>query len=121
VAYKNGGSLVVADADGSDAREVGGATEDWDAAWSPSGDKIAFIHDDTELRVRDLTTGTVTSLTGMRGSDLLEVIEFSPDGDRILFSTGVGSLWSINADGSEPRRLVTRIDWADWRPSSPTR
>jgi hypothetical protein len=121
VAYKNGGSLVVADADGSDAREVGGATEDWDAAWSPSGDKIAFIHDDTELRVRDITTGTVTSLTGMRGSDLLEVIEFSPDGDRILFSTGVGSLWSINADGSEPRRLVTRIDWADWRPSSPTR
>jgi hypothetical protein len=42
-------------------------------------------------------------------------------GDRILLSitedmdSGVRSLWSINGDGSEARRLVARIDWADWR------
>jgi WD40 repeat protein len=122
VAYINRGSLVVAEADGSDAREVGAPTEFWDAAWSPSGDRVAFIHDDTDLRVRDVATGTVTSLVNVSGSERLRVIEFSPEGDRILFSrtedmdSGVSSLWSINADGSDLRRLVSRIEWADWRP-----
>jgi Tol biopolymer transport system component len=124
VAYMDHRSLVVAEAAGSDAREVGAATEFWEAAWSPSGDRVAFVHDDTELRVRNVTTGTETSLTAMEGSDRLRVIEFSPDGDRVLFSrtedSGVGSLWSINADGSDLRRLITRIDWADWRPRRPT-
>jgi Tol biopolymer transport system component len=121
VAYMKRGSLVVADADGSDAQEVGAATEFWDAAWSPSGDRVAFIHDDTELRVRDVATGTVTSLVNLSGSERLRVIEFSPEGDRILFSrtedmdSSVSSLWSINADGSDLRRLVSRIEWADWR------
>jgi len=124
VAYTNRGSLVVAEADGSDARELGAATDFWDAAWSPSGDRVAFIHGNTELRVRDIATGTATSLVS--GSELLQVIEFSPEGDQILFSrtedadSGVSSLWSINADGSDLRRLVSRIQWADWRPQSPT-
>jgi Tol biopolymer transport system component len=122
VAYIKGGSLVVAEADGSDAREVGGPTEIWDAAWSPSSDRVAFVHDDTELRVRDVATGTATSLVSMSGSERLRVIEFSPEGDRILFSrtedmdSGVSSLWSVNIDGSHLRRLVSRIEWADWRP-----
>lgn len=123
VAYTNHGSLVVVEANGSDAQEVGAATEFWDAAWSPSGDRIAFsLHDGTELRVRDVATGTEASLVNTGESERLQVIEFSPDGDRILFSrtedmdSVVSSLWSINADGSDLRRLVTRIEWADWRP-----
>ena len=127
VAYIKGGSLVVAEADGSDALKVGAPIEFWDAAWSPSGDLVAFIHGDTELRVRDVATGTVTSLVNVSGSERLRVIEFSPEGDRILFSrtedmdSGVSSLWSINADGSDLRRLVTRIEWADWLSPSQTR
>jgi len=62
----------------------------------------------------------VTSLVNTTGSERLRVIEFSREGDRILFSRtedmGVSSLWSINADGSDLRRLVSRIEWADWRP-----
>jgi Tol biopolymer transport system component len=86
----------------------------------------------TELRVIDLATGTVTSLAGMGGSDRLWVIEFSPEGDQILFSRtedegrGVSSLWSIHADGSDPRRLVTGTNalspvWGDWQSLSQTR
>jgi Tol biopolymer transport system component len=121
----NEGSIVVADADGPDAQEVGGPTEFWDAAWSPSGDRIAFVHDYKELRMKDVTTGTVTNLIRVEGSGSLRVIEFSPDGDQILFSRRedrnsiVSSLWSVNADGSDPRRLVTRIEWADWQALNP--
>lgn len=134
------GSLVVAEAEGSDDRKVGSAAEFWDTAWSPSGDRVAFIHEElsgevdsdglpvvlsSELRVKDVATGAETSLVDANASAGLRVIEFSPDGDRILYSrdadtdAGVDSLWSINADGSEPRRLVPRTDWADWRPSPP--
>jgi len=121
VAYlDHDGSLVVADADGPDAQEVG-PTEFWDAAWSPNGDRIAFIQDGTELLVRDVTTGTETSLVDVPRSDRLQVMEFSPDGDRILFTRSDAdgsrsSLWSIGVDGSDLRRLVDGIDWADLRP-----
>jgi hypothetical protein len=127
------GSLVVAAADGSDAREV---IAPWvqRPVWSPTGDRIAFIYSEreglasTELRVLDVATSEVTSLVaGGDGSDLfLGVIEFSPEGDRILFSRtddkdrGTSSLWSINADGSDPRRLVTGTGWGDWHSLGPT-
>jgi len=114
------GSLVVADADWPDAQEVG-PTAFWDAAWSPNGDLVAFIQDGTELLVRDVATGADTSLVAVTRSEYLSVMEFSPDGDRILFTRsdadgGRSSLWSINADGSDLRRLVDGVDWADLRP-----
>jgi Tol biopolymer transport system component len=77
----------------------------------------------TELRVVDVATGTVTSLTAGGATD--QVIKFSPDGDRILFSrtntNNVSSLWSINADGSDPQLLVTGTGWGDWQPLGATR
>ena len=116
------GSLVVAAADGSHPREVSG---DWiyggSHVWSPTGDRIAFTSGH-ELRMVDVATGTVTLLAETDGS----VIEFSPDGDRILFArtedggNGVSSLWSVNADGSNPRRLVTGTAWGDWLSPSQT-
>ena len=134
------GPLVVTEADGSEARQVFGWGEYPESAWSPSGDRVAFIHvlpsgevdsdgllaSPSELRVRDVTTGAETSLVHVNASERLQIIEFSADGERIFFwrtddYDGVGSLWSINADGSEARRLVPRAEWADWRPPTPTR
>jgi Tol biopolymer transport system component len=97
---------------------------------APTGDRIALTSgNSTELRVVDLATGTVTLLVETDGSDMLSVLDFSPEGERILFSrTEVGgsyvsSLWSINADGSNPRRLVTGTAWGggDWQSVGPTR
>jgi Tol biopolymer transport system component len=116
------GSLVVEDADEPDAHKVSGAWEFWDVAWSPNGDLVAFEGDfGTELLVRDVATGADTSLVDVTRSEWLEVIEFSPNGDRILFTRsdadgGAYSLWSIGADGSDLRRLLDGIDWADLRP-----
>jgi Tol biopolymer transport system component len=70
--------------------------------------------------VLDVATGTVTLLTESEGSEWLSVIEFSPEGDRVLFSrtedggSGVSSLWSVNADGSDLRRLVAGTAVGDW-------
>jgi Tol biopolymer transport system component len=121
-----GGSFVVAAADGSHAQEVFGARV-WKAVWSPTGDRIAFTGNGTELRVVDVASRTVTSLVETDGSDILSVLDFSPDGDRILFSrtedqgTGANSLWSVNVDGSNLRRLVAGTDLGDWLSPSPTR
>jgi Tol biopolymer transport system component len=122
-----GGSFVVAAADGSHAQEVFGARV-WKPVWSPTGDRIAFTSGNgTELRVVDVATGTVTLLTDTDRSDMLSVIDFSPEGERILFArtedrgSGVSSLWSVNADGSHLRRLVTGTAWGDWLSPSQTR
>ncbi len=47
-------------------------------------------------------------------------VRFSPEGDRILFSRADASrtrrsLWSVRADGSDARQLVTGTDSGDWQ------
>jgi Tol biopolymer transport system component len=122
VAYVDRGSLVVDDAEGSDAQKAAGPGEFWDLAWSPKGDLVAFEGDGTDLFLRDIATETDTLLLDVTRTDQrLHVIEFSPDGDRILFTRSDAdgsrsSVWSIGVDGSDLRRLVDGIDWADLRP-----
>ena len=135
VAYVIRKSLVVAEADDSNPHQV---FDDWvwDLVWSPTGDRIAFTSQGVrgpwggrpnQLRVLDVATGRATMLAEMDRSEALEAIEFSPEGERILFSRAeysgapVGSLWSINADGSNPRRLVTGTTWGDWHSLSQAR
>ena len=120
------GGFVVGAADGSHAQEVFGDRV-WKPVWSPTGDRIAFTSGNgNELRVLDVATGTVTLLAERDGSEVLWAIDFSPEGDRILFSrtedsgAGVSSLWSINADGSDLRRLVAGTALGDWLSPSPT-
>ena len=124
VAYDDHGSLVVAAADGSDAREVSGQTV-LDPVWSPAGDRIAFIYSEknvyksNELRVLDVATGEVRRLAGMGGSVEIWNIQFSPEGDRILFAVtedrgaGESSLWSIGVDGSDARLVVAGTSQGD--------
>ena len=127
VAFKPFGSLslVVAEADGSN-RQVMFEGKVGSLVWSPTGDRIAFISGKgtlTELRLLDVATGRVTSL--VESSDYLSVIDVSPQGDRILFSriddqgAGKQSLWSINADSSDLRRLIEGTAWGDWLSPSP--
>ena len=89
-----------------------------------------------KLRVLDVATGTATLLTEVDAENRsaienvsfprLSVIDFSPQGDRILFlsvhldGAGADSLWSVNVDGSDLRRLVAGTALGDWQTLSPT-
>jgi Tol biopolymer transport system component len=125
-------SLMVAEADGSRSREVV-STPLWsdgvapgDLLMSPAGDGVVFRAGDApdEFRMVDLVTGLDAPLAhaGLVGGpgDGLQAIEFSPEGDRVLFTAwsrdGTGSLWSVGADGSDPRLLVAGATDGGWRP-----
>jgi Tol biopolymer transport system component len=61
----------------------------------------------------------------MAGTESVRALDFSPDGDRILFSRvdtsgRERSLWTVDADGSDLRRLVSGSYWADWQVVRPT-
>jgi Tol biopolymer transport system component len=122
-AYVSIEELVVAAADGSQRRVLisGGVTS---MASSPTVDRIAFTEHDLlspdRLQVVDVASGMVTSLAVASGTDILDVIGFSPGGDRILFATtdanGVGtSLSSVDADGSDSHVLVRGTGDGDWQ------
>jgi Tol biopolymer transport system component len=133
VAYVSEGTIFVAAADGSDPREMAsGTSQEWwgPPVWSPTGDRIAYVDADRDLGIIDVTSGELTDVVRM-GDDELTIIEFSPEGDRVLLSTHEdsetsGSIWSVSASGSEPQLLVSGVDWytGDWqslhadRPSS---
>jgi Tol biopolymer transport system component len=127
VAYLANHSVIVAAADGSSHREM---FKRWAMflTWSPTGERIAFVsHGFHQLRVLDLETGTVTLPIELDRTDILQRIDFSAEGDRILFSkmddngAGPSSLWSVNVDGSDLRRLVTGTAQGDWFSPSQTR
>lgn len=123
------GTLVLEETDTPDAQKVG-PTAFWKLAWSPDGKLVAFERftdiiegNPTELLVRDVATGADTSILNVTPSGHLHVIEFSADGDRILFTRADAdgdprSLWSIGADGSDLRLLIEGpdVEWADLRP-----
>jgi len=86
------------------------------------GDRIAFVQATGEstpagpatvLAVLDVASGNVSSLAEMGGDDGIKYVEFSPDGDQILFTRtitiAVRSLWSVRADGSDPHPLASAL------------
>jgi Tol biopolymer transport system component len=131
VAYAANRSFVVAEADGSNPQEVFG---DWvfRPVWSPIGDRIAFTlfanaadNDASRPSVRvgvvDVATGTVRMVAEAEGKDAVQAIDFSRDGDRVLFARvedkgARTSLWSVKVDGSDLHELVTGTAWGDWTP-----
>ena len=92
---------------------------------SPDGSRVAHVTGKS-LVVAEADGSNPQVVFRGDGSESLAVIDFSPEGDRILFSTqrtedGVGSLWSVNTDGSDLRRLVAGTAWGDWLSPGPTR
>ena len=112
------GTLMVARADGSDARSLGEYAGFTGGAWSPDGDHIAIVMsvDGTpSISMVDVATGTSTVLPiGMP----VDQLGFRPDdGSQLVVRgqepDGTWGLYLVNADGTDPRRLELDAGFQD--------
>ena len=88
-----------------------GAGIAWAPAWSPAGDRIAFVSNESkndEIWVVDRGSWPATQLT-KNTWEWDKHPSWSPDGRQIIFSSnrsGRQQIWLMNADGSDPRPLT---------------
>ena len=98
-----------------------GAGIAYEPAWSPAGEQITFVSNDSGndeiwLINRDGTGARQLTLDGYSWWD--KHPSWSPDGSRIVFwsnRTGNRQIWVMNADGSNPYSL-SRTGYDDWDP-----
>ena len=102
--------IHVMNADGSGQRKLSrNAGYDYGAAWSPDGQKIAFVRGPgkPEIHVMNADGSGQKRLTRKDAADFFPV--WSPDGRRIAFLSerdGNGEIYIMNADGSGQRNLT---------------
>jgi Tol biopolymer transport system component len=115
--------LDVARRDGSDLHTV--VDSGWpppsgfgDPAWSPDGQRIAFVHGLGHLNVYSVR------LDGSNRQLLVENATspaYSPNGTKLAYvgyGVGNGGVFVANADGSDPTRVSSRsIEFHGWGPS----
>lgn len=82
-----------------------------DPAWSPNGQLLAFSwrrpNGNYDLYVMEIVTRQLVELT--RDSGRNERPSWAPDGRHLVFEstrTGTRQIWSMLADGTEPRQLT---------------
>ncbi len=125
IAFEDGKGIAAVRPDGSgflritDAKwpESGGFLEryhDFAPAWSPSGDRIAFLSGrdgNIEVYVANADGSDQRNLTSDAAEDGPFGFAWSPDGSRIVFVSdreGSFDLWLVNVDGSGLTNLTGR-------------
>ena len=117
--------VVVANADGSDARTVvtGSDSLSYPMAWSPDG-KLLASYRRSNLVVLEVATGTVLVAGPLFSSDGLSPFSWSSASDKLLFEApgdgGDESLWSVNVDGTGRTLLVQGATWGAMPPANAT-
>jgi len=115
--------IYIMNADGTNLRRLITAGGDAEApSWSPNGLFMAFAWRVTEtgewdIYVIEIATGRIIQLTHNAGRN--EHPTWSPDGRHIAFEstrTGSRQIWTMLADGSDPKELTTKgKNWnANW-------
>ena len=107
-----GGTLMVANADGSDARALLGPLELISASWSPTSDSMAVI-------TAPIGGEATLSIVSTRSGEIAEIavpvqpevgVEWRPpDGDELIFGAadhGVHSIYGVRPDGTELRQIA---------------
>jgi TolB protein len=83
-----------------------------DPAWAPNGQLLAFSwrrpNDNYDLYIMDAATRQLVELTRDQGRN--ERPSWAPDGRHLVFEStrgGTRQIWTMLADGSQPRQLTT--------------
>ncbi len=112
-------SLAIANADGSDVREIGGPGSPirW-FDWSPTGDRMIVLRDGDpfgEVTIVDAVTGTPTTFA----VDFeVKAASFRPESDELILS-GPDGAYEVGVDGTGLRRFVEDPAWLDQFTISP--
>jgi TolB protein len=105
--------LYLSDADGANVQKLNLPDMGYviDPAWSPNGQLLAFSwrrpSGNYDIYVMDIATSQLLELTRDTGRN--ERPSWAPDGRHIVFEstrTGTRHIWSMLADGSQPRQLT---------------
>lgn len=101
--------------------DIGKQAINYDPAWSPNGDRIAFVSTNSgndEIYTVTLD-GAVTKQLTVNQFEWDKHPSWSPDGTQIVFfsnrETGRRQLWLMNADGSGQHNLSNN-EYEDWDP-----
>jgi serine/threonine protein kinase len=93
---------------GGNARRIWGANR---TCWSPDGGTIASIWvGGQDIRYTDRATSDTSSISLRKHFDWLEEIDWSPEGDRLLFRTKGGddldAIWTVKTDRTQQQKIV---------------
>jgi TolB protein len=106
-------ALYLSDADGSNAQKIDLPDMGYviDPSWSPNGQLIAFSwrrpSGNYDIYVMDIITHQLVELTKDEARN--ERPSWAPDGRHLAFEstrTGTRQIWTMLADGSQPRQLT---------------
>lgn len=128
IAFGRGSGLYVMQADGSGVHPLWRRGSVQDLAWSPDGQRLAFVTRDA-IWVMDADGSDTVPVTKGVNAKLLATgfrsLSWSPDGRRIAYSYAPNDktdrdVWVMNADGTNKRRLARTTGCAevdvDWNP-----
>lgn len=105
--------LYLANSDGTDVQKLDTPDKGYviDPAWSPNGQLVAFSwrrpSGNFDIYVMDIVSRQIVELTRDTGRN--ERPSWAPDGRHLVFEstrTGTRQIWTMLADGSEPRQLT---------------